>query len=94
MPDTNHHAHPNLQPLFLDLLPPDSEPPLEESQLLFDASTVRDLIRQLDLRFPGLGDQLRHGVAVAIDGDIIADPLLERLAEDSEVFFLPPIEGG
>jgi molybdopterin converting factor small subunit len=58
------------------------------------AADVRGLIAVLDERFPGIGEVLRSGMAVAIDGEIIADPLLEAVPEHSEVHFLPPIGGG
>ena len=59
-----------------------------------DVRDVRQLIRALDERFPGLGDKLRDGTAIAIDGEIIHDPLLEPIEPDSEVHFLPPVSGG
>jgi len=59
-----------------------------------EAGTVRQLILELDRRFPGLGAELRAGMAIAIDGEIIQEPLLERLSDASEVHFLPPIGGG
>ena len=63
-------------------------------QIEIDARDFRQLIRALDERFPGLGERLRDGIAVAIDGEIINDPLLEPIEPDSEVHFLPPISGG
>lgn len=59
-----------------------------------DAPTVRALVDALDARFPGIGEQLRSGTAVAIDGEIISDPLLEPIPAGSEVHFLPSISGG
>jgi hypothetical protein len=59
-----------------------------------DASDVRELFRTLEARFPGLGETLRGGIAVAIDGDIVNNPLLEPVGPDSEVHFLPSISGG
>lgn len=59
-----------------------------------EAANVRALIAALDARFPGLGAQLREGTAVAIDGEIINDPLLEPIEPESEVHFLPPVSGG
>jgi len=56
--------------------------------------TVRALIAALDARFPGVGLLLRGRMAVAIDGEIVGDPLLEHVAPDSEVHFLPPVGGG
>ena len=63
-------------------------------QVDIDARDVRQLIRLLDERYPGIAEKLRSGVAIAIDGEIINDPLLERIEPDSEVHFLPPISGG
>ena len=58
------------------------------------ASDVRGLIRELDARFPGIGERLGQGMAVAIDGEIIPEPLLEPVEPESEIHFLPPVSGG
>ncbi len=50
-------------------------------------------MRKLDERHPGLG-AAAAGYAIAIDGLIYQEPMLEALAPDSEVAFLPRIEGG
>ncbi len=59
-----------------------------------DASNVRQLIHELDRLFPGIGAQLRAGTAVAVDGEIIQEALLEPLGPESEVHFLPSFGGG
>ncbi len=59
-----------------------------------EASDVRSLLRALDLRFPGIGQRLRTGTAIAVDGEIFQDPYLELVKPNSEVYFLPAIEGG
>ncbi|MDA0339622.1 MAG: MoaD/ThiS family protein [Proteobacteria bacterium] len=60
-----------------------------------DADNVRALIRALDGQFPGIAEVLSDdNIAVAIDGDICQDPLLEPVGPDAEVFFLPAIRGG
>ncbi len=59
-----------------------------------EAASVRDLFHALEARFPELKERLESGIAVAIDGEIINDPLLEPIEPDSEVHFLPPISGG
>ena len=41
-----------------------------EDQIEIDAPTVRRLVRLLDERWPGLGEQLTDGMAVAINGEI------------------------
>ena len=57
-------------------------------------ATVRQLIRGLEARYPGLGERLETGVAVAIDGEIHQNAFLEPVRADSEVCFIPAIEGG
>ncbi|MDG2050766.1 MAG: MoaD/ThiS family protein [Myxococcota bacterium] len=56
--------------------------------------TVRALIAGLEAAYPGLAEQLSGRLAVAIDGDIVADPYLEAIGAQSEVHFLPPVGGG
>ncbi len=65
-----------------------------EAELEILADDVRQLINKLDLKFPGIGERLRDRTAVAIDGEIFQDPLLQPIHENSEVYFLPMIEGG
>lgn len=59
-----------------------------------DAASVRELLKELEKRYPGCRAGLENGMAVAIDGEIHADALLQPLRADSEVCFLPAIEGG
>ena len=65
-----------------------------EIELAVEAADIRQLLRAIETRYPGLGTALGSGHSVAIDGEIHADPLLEPLGPDCEVHFLPPIEGG
>lgn len=65
----------------------------QERQLDLAAEDYRGLLRKLDERYPGLG-AAAAGYAIAIDGLIYQEPMLEKLAPDSEVAFLPRIEGG
>lgn len=58
------------------------------------APTVRRLIRVLDERYPGIGEHLGEGTAVAIDGDIIPDAIYEDIPDGAEIDFLPAISGG
>lgn len=59
-----------------------------------EARTVRALIRELDQRFPGLGELVEEGMAIAIDGEIFQDALGVPLEEASEVVLIPKISGG
>ncbi|HKI75099.1 MAG TPA: MoaD/ThiS family protein [Pseudomonadales bacterium] len=58
------------------------------------AKTYRELLDQVTARYPSLDRQELMGMAVAIDGEIIHDPLLETVRPASEVHFLYRISGG
>jgi sulfur-carrier protein len=58
------------------------------------ATSVKQLFERLAELHPELGPHLQEGVAVAIDGQIFQDSLLEPIGPDSEVFILPQIAGG
>ena len=59
-----------------------------------DARNVRELLQKLEGPIPGIGQRVEDGLAIAIDGDIVSDPLLEALGPDSEIHFLPALAGG
>ena len=62
--------------------------------------TVRQLIDELERKFPGIRDrlcvdgQLKPGIAVAIDSRISSIGLVETVGADSEVHFVPTVSGG
>ncbi|MGD9855510.1 MAG: MoaD/ThiS family protein [Planctomycetaceae bacterium] len=62
--------------------------------------TVRELVDRLDERFPGFrvrlcaGDQLKSGLAVAVDSRISDLGLMESVNPDSEVHFVSSVGGG
>ena len=58
------------------------------------AASVKQLFDRLTELHPEIGPHLQEGVAVAIDGQIYQDTLLEPIRPDSEVFILPQIAGG
>lgn len=64
------------------------------TELEVDAATVRQLFARLGEKFPALAPHLEQGLAVAIDGQIYQDALLQPIAKDSEVHVLPQIAGG
>ncbi len=65
-----------------------------QTELEIDADDVRTLISALDKLFPGIGDELKREMAIAIDGQIYQEPFLEKIGTNSEVYFLPRIGGG
>ena len=63
-------------------------------ELEVEATSVKSLIAEMDRRYPGIAGALESGFALAIDGEVIANPGYEKLAEVSEVRFLSPMRGG
>jgi sulfur-carrier protein len=71
-----------------------------ESRLSYPGETVREVIAELEIRFPGIAGRLcedgriRPGMAVVVDGVVSMVGLRHHLSETSEVHFLPAISGG
>jgi sulfur-carrier protein len=65
-----------------------------ESEFELEVSNIRQLLRALGERFPALAPHLADGLAVAIDGEIFQDTLLEPIGPESEVHLIPKIAGG
>lgn len=69
-------------------------------QLDVEGGTVRQVIDNMETRYPGIrgrlcdGDELKPGLVVSVDGRIRQLGLLQKLGEDSEVHFLPAVGGG
>ena len=63
-------------------------------QLELEVANVRQLFHALGERFADLKPHLDADVAVAIDGEIYQDALLQPISSDSEVFLFPKIAGG
>jgi len=63
-------------------------------------ATVRELIADLETRYPGLqarlcaGERLQPGLAVVVDGQTSALQLRQPVTEASEVHFVVIISGG
>ena len=64
------------------------------TELILDAATIRQLFRLLGERFPDIAPHLADGMAVAIDGQIYQDALLQPIPNNSEVHIIPKIAGG
>ena len=59
-----------------------------------EARNVHALLAALSERFPDLAPVIEDGVALAIDGEIFQDALLQPIKPDSEVHVLPMFAGG
>ncbi len=58
------------------------------------ATTVGGMIRELEQRWPGLGDYVERRMAIAIDGEIYQDAEAAVFVQDAEVCLIPKIGGG
>ncbi|MEX0941804.1 MAG: MoaD/ThiS family protein [Pseudomonadales bacterium] len=65
-----------------------------EEKTIVDAGTYRELVDKITTRYKDLERDEIMKMAVAIDGEIIHDPLLESVGDNSEVHFLYRISGG
>ena len=71
-----------------------------EQTVEVEGATVRQVINNLDELHPGMKDRLvannkvKPNISVAVDGVVSAMGMLEKVGEESEVFFLPAIGGG
>ena len=71
-----------------------------QDTLTVPGETVRQVIENLDARYPGVRERLceqgtlRRNIAVVVDGVTSRQRLRHRLAESSEVHFIPAISGG
>ena len=69
------------------------------AQVRVEGKTLRELLANLDEALPGIREHLvpgwefRDDLVVAIDGEV-AMALNDRVGDNSEVHFIPPIAGG
>ena len=59
-----------------------------------EAKNIRELLRKLGERYPGLEPLIDNGIAVSIDGVIYRDTWSKELPKDAEIFVLPRLAGG
>ncbi|MEM7078669.1 MAG: MoaD/ThiS family protein [Pseudomonadota bacterium] len=59
-----------------------------------EAATIRELLTKLVERYPGMGEHMEQGIAVAINGVVYRDDWTVAIPPDAEVFLMPRIAGG
>ena len=71
-----------------------------EANIPLPGATVREVIDNLENRYPGMkerlceGDRLKPGIAIYINGLLTRGSMLEHVDADAEIHFLPAIGGG
>ena len=63
-------------------------------ELALDVNTLRQLLRTLTTRYPGLPADLEDRVAVSIDGTIYPYASLAGIPPHQQVTLLPKLNGG
>ena len=65
-----------------------------ETEFEVEAENIQQLLDRLGDVCPRLKPVLQKGVAVAVDGRVFRGAWLHPIRPDSEVFILPPLQGG
>ncbi len=71
-----------------------------QKQVTAPGATVGEVIAALDRQYPGIrqrvcdGDRLQPGIAVAVDGVVGTQGLLQPVGLESELHITPAISGG
>ncbi len=71
-----------------------------KSKVEIEGATVRQIVNNLEAQYPGFKERLvddgriKGNISVAVDGEITPLGMLEKVAENSEVHFLPALGGG
>lgn len=71
-----------------------------QAKVQVPGATVRQIVDNLEGAYPGIkerlleNNRLRASISVVVDGEVTPIGLLEKVAEDSEVHFVPAIVGG
>ncbi len=70
--------------------------PLAEGRehVCVEATTIRELLRKLSERYPGLEEPLKTNVAVVIDGTVYRDDRSQEIPPSAEVFLMRRLAGG
>lgn len=59
-----------------------------------EATSFKQVLVQLEQKYPGLKPQIERGVSMAIDGTIYRDAWFTPVKPDSEVVLMPLMVGG
>ena len=62
--------------------------------LEIEATTLRQLMRTLLVKYPRMQEHLDAGIAVAINGQIYRDSWDVEIPEGAEVYLMPRMQGG
>ena len=64
------------------------------SVINIEATTIRELFRKLEKKYPQTTPFIKAGIAVSIDGVLYRDSWGEKLPPSAEIYLLPRLVGG
>ena len=71
-----------------------------EERITVPGSTIREVIDNLEGRYPGIkarlceADRIKPGIAIYVNGLLTRGSIREQVDADAEIHFLPAIGGG
>jgi molybdopterin converting factor small subunit len=71
-----------------------------EQQVELSANSLGDLVRELEIMFPGIGPRITDGdrlvswLSLVINGELAGRSFLIPIPPNSEIHFIPAIAGG
>ena len=65
-----------------------------QERVMVEASTIREVLRKLQERYPALAGPFKNDVAVAINGTIYRDDWSQKISSHDEVFLMRRLAGG
>ena len=65
-----------------------------QTEFEIEAANISEMLARLGEQCPALRPVLAKGVAVAVDGRVYRGAFLQPIRPDSEVYVLPPLQGG
>jgi molybdopterin synthase sulfur carrier subunit len=65
-----------------------------QEHVIVEARTIRELLRKLVDRYPGLEEPFKNQVAVAVNGTIYRNDWSQDLPNGAEVFLMRRLAGG
>jgi molybdopterin converting factor small subunit len=65
-----------------------------QTEFEVEATNIGEMLSRLGEKYPALKQVLAGGVAVAVDGRVYRASFFKEISPESEVFLLPPLQGG
>ena len=65
-----------------------------QKTIAVEATTIRELLRKLEEKYPGLREPIKNQVAVAVDGVIYRNDWSQAIPDGAEVLLMRRLAGG